>query len=79
MGRFGQMIYDGRSISASGIQYAMEWYGIKSDDYANTANKIVLYYSIVRHTQQEKQQKELDKHGSKANKNRSSSRRPKRH
>lgn len=67
--RFGAMIYNGESVSAYGIEKAMDWAGINPDAYANTANKIVLYYATISTVIAEQRQKEL-KHGTKKNTNR---------
>ncbi len=77
MSRFGPVI-NGQSISASGIQQAMEWYGVHPDNYAITANKVIIYYSIFNSKIQEEQIRK-QKHASEANTNRSKGRRPKRH
>jgi len=51
------MIYNGTSISAVGINQAMEWGGIPAKEYTTTANKIVLYYTIVRDEMNKRTQK----------------------
>ena len=51
---FAPIMWNGESISAYGIQKALEWSYIDKEDYPSLARKIIIYFTEVRKQQYEK-------------------------
>jgi len=58
MMRFGNVINTGMGLSSEGIKNAMDWCDISPDDYAKTAEKVVLYYTVSISTNQKETKKD---------------------
>ena len=51
--KFGSLMYDGESISATAIELAMVWYNVSSEHKSVVAQKISSFYATLRHKSSE--------------------------
>ena len=72
MSMYGPAIFNGDQISTTGIQHAMEWFGVVPNNFSITAEKIILFYKIINNQHIKQREKESKQHASsKTNPNRS--------
>jgi hypothetical protein len=59
--KFGSIIFNGESISASAIEQSMTWYGIRQEQKSVLAQKIASFYSTIRHKNYERMEEKAKK------------------